>query len=227
MTHTSCREYEYSRVTVGSVVGRLTVLEKMLERTANGSVIWLCRCSCGKFVKSQSSSLNSGLKQSCGCLEEDTRTTRRSTHGKSRTREYNSWLAMRQRCYYEKSDSYSSYGGRGIKVAAEWKEDFERFYEDMGDCPEGMSLDRRDVNADYCKENCRWATASTQGFNCRIKCSNTSGKTGVSWHRLTGKWMAYIGFEGKSIYLGLFDSYEEAVSARVDAELHYFGTNKE
>lgn len=227
MTHTSCREYDYSRVAVGSVVGRLTVLEKLSERTKNGSVIWICQCDCGEVVKAQSSSLNSGLKQSCGCLEEDTRTTRRSTHGRSRTREYNSWLAMRQRCYYPKSDHYHSYGGRGIGVSEEWREDFEVFYLDMGDCPAGMTLDRKDVNKGYSKENCRWATASVQGFNCRIKSSNTSGRTGVSWNKRLNKWVACIGFEGKSLYLGSFESKDVAISTREAAEIHYFGTTKE
>lgn len=226
MGHIPCREFNYSKVKEGSVVGRLIVRRKSEGRTKNGSVLWICDCSCGNTVSVQSSTLNSGLKQSCGCLEKETRNTRRSTHGSSKTREYNSWLSMRQRCEYEKAKSFEYYGGRGITVCQEWA-DFEVFLSDMGKCPPSMSLDRIDVNGPYCKENCRWATASVQGYNTRRHKNNTSGRTGVSWREDISKWCSVIGFEGKSIHLGTFHSMAAAVSARETAELKYFGKIKE
>lgn len=226
MGHIPCREFNYSKVCNGSVVGRLTVISKSSERTKNGSVLWICECSCGNTVSVQSSTLNNGLKQSCGCLEKETRKTRRSTHGMSRTREYNSWLSMKQRCEYEKADSFEYYGGRGIKICREWN-NFGMFLSDMGLCPPGMSLDRIDVNTQYCKGNCRWTTASVQGYNTRRHKSNTSGRTGVFWRKDHGKWCSAIGFQRKSIHLGSFNSLAEAVSAREAAELKYFGKIKE
>lgn len=220
------REYKYSRVSQGSVVGRLTVI-KIVDKAKNGSNIWLCQCCCGNTKEVISSSLNSGLVQSCGCLYNEVSGKQATSHGKTGTKEYIAWTAMKQRCYYEKHDFYANYGGRGIQVCNRWLESFENFYEDMGEAPDGMSLDRVDVDSDYCKENCRWATNSVQGYNTKIKTSNTSGKTGVSFHKSQGKWQAYICVNGEQIYLGSLSSKESAVSARREAEIKYFGFSKE
>lgn len=221
------RQYEYRKVTAGISVGRLEVVKKTENRTINGSILWLCRCECGNEVLAQSSSLSSGLKQSCGCLEADTRKTRGSTHGKSGTREYRSWTGMKQRCMYEGHDEFANYGGRGITVDSRWADSFENFLEDMGECPEGASLDRIDVNGNYTKSNCRWEYASVQGYNSRRKSTNTSGRTGVSFHKATGKWMASIGYNGKVIYLGIHSRFEDAVVSRSEAEIKFFGKTKE
>lgn len=110
------------------------------------------------------------------------------THGKSRTKIYQIWLAMRQRCYHLTNKQYKYYGGRGIKVCDKWKK-FENFFADMGERPEGLSLDRIDNNGNYCPENCRWATRKEQsrntGRNIRI---TLNGKTKVlkDWAKDTG-----------------------------------------
>ena len=75
---------------------------------------------------------------------------------------------MKDRCLNEKSKDYPSYAGRGIKICQQWIDSFEAFYKDMGEKPKGTSLDRIDVNGNYSKENCRWATASEQQRNKRI-----------------------------------------------------------
>lgn len=80
---------------------------------------------------------------------------------------FRSWKAMIGRCESPSDVSYVRYGGRGIAVCERWRDDFEAFLADMGERPEGKSLDRIDVNGDYEPGNCRWATASEQQSNRR------------------------------------------------------------
>ena len=91
-----------------------------------------------------------------------------SRHGQSvkKTPTYSSWLAMRERCLNPKHHAYMRYGGRGIAIAAEWS-DFQTFLFDLGERPEGTTLDRIDANGDYTPENCRWATPKQQNRNTR------------------------------------------------------------
>jgi hypothetical protein len=85
-------------------------------------------------------------------------------HGQRRTKTYKSWAEMIQRCSNPNRWQYKYYGGKGIKVCEEWKS-FEAFYADMGDRPDGTSLDRIDPDKHYDKQNCRWATKVVQQNN--------------------------------------------------------------
>lgn len=101
-----------------------------------------------------------------------------ATHGMTKSPEFNIWSHMLGRCNNPNNKSYVHYGGRGISVCESWKK-FENFYRDMGPRPgAGYSIDRVDVNGDYCPDNCRWATAVTQARNTRkTKYVTAGGKT--------------------------------------------------
>ncbi len=204
---------------LGKKFGRLTPVEFLGIVDKNNS--WLCSCECGGNKVVRQSRLKSGEVKSCGCLWHE------SSHGLSMSQTYNIYKQMKQRCLNENHTAFKNYGRKGVSVSEEWLESFENFYADMGECPEGMSLDRIDPNGDYCKENCRWADKSMQQFNRNLLDSNTSGKTGVNFNKKSSKWRAYITVEYKQIHLGYFMSFEDAVRAREEAELKYFGFIKE
>lgn len=143
-------------------------------------------------------------------------------HGKNASREHRSWDHAKQRVSNPNNVGYKNYGGRGITMCSEWLTSFERFYRDMGNRPEGTSLDRIDNDKDYSPENCRWATRSEQNRNRRFFGKTLSNTRGVVWCTYTNKWRAVIKMNGKNIHLGRYKDLTEAIKVRKEAELKYW-----
>ena len=140
-----------------------------IGQSKGGLAKWLCVCDCGKQFTSLSTQLRSGTAKSCGCLRNGN-----PTHGMRNTREYKSWLAMKQRCNNPNNKDYARYGGRGISFCTEWLL-FEQFYSDMGNRPSRQSLDRINNDGNYQPDNCRWATDVEQAANRRKPVSKMLG----------------------------------------------------
>lgn len=127
---------------------------------------WLCRCDCGTEKLVVAAALKSGATQSCGCLNKENATRLKTKHGLSKHPAYKCWEGMMSRCYNKDDKDYVDYGGRGIRVCAQWH-DVAKFVKDMGERGAGMTLERENVNSHYQPSNCRWATALEQGANKR------------------------------------------------------------
>lgn len=153
---------------------RFGLLVARARDASRRGVHWICECDCGASIAVAGGNLRSGHTRSCGCLRSEVvskwATARNTVHGHNcvgaQTPTHRSWESMLKRCRNPKNKNYPAYGGRGITVCERWLE-FAKFLEDMGERPSGLTLDRIDVNGNYEKLNCRWATRSEQQKNKR------------------------------------------------------------
>ncbi len=141
----------------GSRFDRLSVIRYV------GESKWECRCECGKTVVVNGNNMKNGHTKSCGCLKLENSVK----HGKCATPEYTVWVNLRRRCNEPGHPSFARYGGRGIKMCAEWMS-FKRFFSDVGPRPSSLhSIDRINNEGNYEPGNVRWATQSQQMSNTR------------------------------------------------------------
>lgn len=212
----------------GKTFGRLNVTAFSFSRkTPKGSNLfyWECKCDCGEITIVCSKQLSSGKTRSCGCYQKDKIVEVSTKHGQRYTKEYGVWANMLQRCTNPNSSQYEIYGAIGISVCKKWKT-FDGFYEDMGECPEGMSLDRINPDGDYTKENCRWACASLQAFNTSKRKPNATGVHGVVLVE-SGKYLVSISKNRETFYISTEEDIISAIKLRCMAEIVLYGFVKQ
>lgn len=164
----------FEAVKVGDVFDDWTVIDKPIRLSKKTKT--MCRCSCGREKYVDVLCLLNGKSKSCGCARYD----KIRTHGKTNTRIFRIWHKMKDRCYNPHHVHYPDYGGRGITICPEWKDNFQTFYDwaMSHGYSDDLSIDRIDDDKGYCPENCRWATALEQQNNTRWNRKITyNGKT--------------------------------------------------
>ena len=175
------RLYPASGLKAGQIFSSWTVISFADFRRSRAH--YNCRCECGKIRAVAGTDLTSGKSKSCG------RSCAKNGPHVSAHLLYPTWVGIKSRCYNPANTGYANYGGRGITVCQQWRDDFWQFAADMGPRPPHHSIDRRDNNGNYCPENCRWADAVTQQNNRRNNRVFTVGgetKTLLEWVNLSG-----------------------------------------
>lgn len=194
---------------LGQRFGRLLVVKEGLAINSNKH--WFCVCDCGMEKLVSRCNLIQSHSTSCGCFHRERTGDSHRTHGKSKTRTYKIWKGMRGRCLNKNNPEYKRYGARGISFSARWNK-FEAFLEDMGECPEKMSIERVNNNKGYFPSNCKWATAKEQARNTRAnRILTLKGKS-----KTMAEWGEDYGISPDSIWmrLRLGWSHEDAITRK-------------
>ena len=189
----------------------------------------LYKCGlCGTEFKANTNNVVQGKTRSCGCYHKRRASETHKTHGLRSTRLYDIWRGIKKRVLNPKNKRYNDYGGRGITICDEWKNDVKSFYDwaitNGYEEDKGLSIDRIDNDGSYYPENCRWATSIIQNRNKRISTNNTSGYKGVCYPKGNNKYLAQISVNKKRIDLG---SFLTAVEGAIAYNNYIIGNNLE
>ena len=177
------------------------------EKSKQKKRFGLYKCGfCDKEFKTTINRVNTGTTKSCGCFKKERTRKVSSTHNLTKTRQYNIWQGIKRRATNINDIDYLYYGGRGITICDEWKNDFMSFYDwaMSNGYSDELSIDRVDNNGNYCPENCRWSTHIMQCRNRGITKNNTSGYKGVSYRKDIKKYQVEINVNKKRVRLGYF-----------------------
>ena len=178
----------------GKIFGSLLVFGDSGIRKS-GHVMMTCLCFCGKECFVPIDALAKGEVKSCGCIIKDISRQIHLKHGKSGTKLYSVWSAMKGRCNNQRDKAYKNYGARGIKVCDEWNSDYLNFYTwaMANGYREGLTIERIDVNKGYNSENCTWITLSEQQNNRRnlIRYNGVSASKIAREHGIPNKLMRH------------------------------------
>lgn len=211
---------------VGKKFGKLTVIKRNFD--IKDKTAWWCMCDCGntELISVIGNNLKRNTTKSCGCILKKMMTK----HSLKEHPLYDVWSSMKQRCSNKNNKSYINYGARGISVCEEWENDVVCFIEwcELNGYKKGLEIDRINTNGNYEPSNCQFITKAKNlevGKTTKQN-NNTSGYTGVIWHKRNKKWMAQIKIDRNNIGLGYYDNIEDALQARISKEIELFGKQK-
>jgi hypothetical protein len=175
----------------------LLVVKKLYVLNKRDKKMWLCICDCGKETTAYSSDLFRGYKKSCGCLKVSRMIEMSTKHGLKKHSLYIAWINMRERCRRKNLSQYKDYGGRGIKICDEWRNDFMAFYNwsIANGWKKGLTIDRIDNNGHYDPSNCRFVDRITQCRNQRSNVLITYGGRTLC----VSEWASILGLSGSTL----------------------------
>jgi len=166
---------------------KLTVISRS-ENSSGGKARWKCKCVCGNTSIVTTWQLRSGNTKSCGCIKNKGH----FIHGLAHSAEYVIWSQIIQRCTNPKNQAFKNYGGRGITVCKEWKNNFATFFSNMGHRPSSKhTIERINNNYGYSQNNCKWATRQEQGNNSR----HNNNLTLYEWTLSLSNWARFVGLK--------------------------------
>lgn len=160
----------------GQRFGRWVVIgmgPTQVSEKGNRKLLWRCRCDCGNEANVAGGNLRRGKSMSCGCLQRErareNTAKRNEIHGCTNTRLFRIWTGIKTRCFDKNDKAYESYGGRGITMCSEWRDDFTKFrdWALANGYADNLTCDRINNDKGYSPNNCRWATYRQQGRNTR------------------------------------------------------------